>query len=416
MAIEKPTVGALGWNVAVDAAIDEVNALPFTGGNTSTTGAAVGRVSALRKVGSGYSLVDALGPTVAIDWTTKSNGQPATADTGQPIGYLARGTSLAVASGQLTDTASGSGAGYTEVDAGATVNRLGGELTWSSGTPDGTAALVVWQTSLIAADPAIPASRCHFTITRDSWGFGIWPSLGAGAQVVLATGAHQFTLAADGTKYRVEIVFDGDTAYLLLPDGQVATITDSRIASLAGSFATWENFYTASGQSKPQWTKSWASADPMAAFAGSAVARIARALQSTYRSRVVRATSGGTITTPDTAPAEVSSALRTTIVVPPSGSIHHRLSSWVFNPGGTIALWFPQIFDPTSGVAMRDPAVQIAGGALDQWTSLEYLHTGLTPGTRVEARWAHRSFGTGAAVVQDTGTGRNPTMTVTAIA
>lgn len=170
---------------------------------------------------------------------------PATSDSGDTwtkVNNGGTGAGLSVVAGQLTNTSSGVGtvAGYAEMNLGATVTRIGFDVTFSAGAVTGSADMAIWATDLAASFPTIPDSGCHFALQPNLWIFGYWQ---ANAFHQLATGNFATALTQDGvTKYRCEINIIGNTAYLLLPDGTTQHVTDAHIASIIGNFASFEIF------------------------------------------------------------------------------------------------------------------------------------------------------------------------------
>jgi hypothetical protein len=355
------------------------------------------------------------------DFSTKSNGQPTTTDSGATWRYIqtaASGSAMTVVSGLLTNTAvaSGAAAGYAEVALSGNVNRIGADFRMVGGsTTNGVLTMGIEQASIVSTYPSIPAMRCHFWITKNNWALAIWPSQGAGAEVILSQGSLAFTLL-DATTYRVEIVIDNDTAYLLLPDGSTAIVTDSRINSLAGPYAFWEVFaQSADTDAKAKIRRVWASADLSPIYADSPIPRLAQVPQ-TFTSLVKVATADAGYSAPAAyAPAEMTSVLRQVFVVPASGSVVQRLTAWAGQSASVGYYWAPQITD-YAGASLRAPLVQIFNVPnAGEWVTIEYVHTGLTPGMQCQARWEHCSGGTLGQgwVTVEGGTGRQATMTVT---
>jgi hypothetical protein len=362
-----------------------------------------------------------------VDFSVKPNGTLDVSDSGQSLRYVATSTqgALAVEGGWLTNTGTaGTSTGYSETQLSGNVSRIGAEFAFDTltGTDNGAAAtLVIWQASRVDTYPSVPAARCHLTVTRTTWTYGIWPSQGAGAQIVLATGGFATALAADGTtKHKVEVVIDGDTAYLQLPDGRTAIIVDSRIRTLAGAFACWEVYRPdASGGVRPKFSRAWASADPSPLIANSVVSRLARfETAATSRPRTVSssgstqvdatATSGATAT-------EIDTGMRLSMIVPQSGKIAVRMCAYIGMTGATTYFWQPQVIDPFSGSVLRNPSVQVASAVTNGWVNVDYEHRTLSPGSAVELRWAHWATGASiASVKRDAGTGRQAMYQATA--
>lgn len=196
-----------------------------------------------------------------VDYSTHPDGAP-TLDSGQDLVLYRNANSAAdpiVVGGRYTNAAASSSAyTYTESELSHKVRRIGGEFTFTTGTTDGGAAsLVVWKESLAPTvlDGAPPDSPCHLVITPTSWNYGVF---NGNLLSSIRMGYFAAALPVD-VLHRAEVVMDGDVATVFLPDGQVVTLKDSRIAANAGRFACWEVSQTTnSGTDKrPGFVRAW---------------------------------------------------------------------------------------------------------------------------------------------------------------
>jgi hypothetical protein len=337
---------------------------------------------------------------------------PATADSGQAIAYTQSSGSSAfqIIGGCLTNTASSAApaAGYAEAQLSGTVTRIGAEVSFDAGSGGlfGVAALLVWQASLASLYPTIPAASCHFSLSSTGWTYGIWPSQGAGGQVVLAQGGFAAPLARDGTtRHLVEIVLDRTKAYIQLPDGSTATITDPRIGSLGGTYASWEVYQSnASTDDKAKFSRVWASADVSPLFTASPFPRVERAAAAGYHTHSRMISTGTYAAT--TSVQEVSSSLRVPFVVPASGEVMSHLNGWLDMTGSTTVIWIPQI--TVGGVQIQADYILVVNSQASGWQNIFHRHVGLPVGNACELRWQHLAGADGVASVSaDAPSGRS---------
>lgn len=152
-------------------------------------------------------------------------------------------TGLEVVDSQLTHGAplTPNAAGYLEARMAAPVTRIGAIVSFHS-VNSGAIGLLSWANSLVASRGTgrprpLPNGSVHFAATNTNWIFSIWDSA-ANTTVTLLNG--RLALAADGTEYAFEVVRDGDTVTVQLPDGATQTVKDPRIAHWSGPWASWE--------------------------------------------------------------------------------------------------------------------------------------------------------------------------------
>lgn len=198
---------------------------------------------------TGDALGAAFGPrTIAVpaeiydDFSRKSGALAGTtALTGQAW-QVTGAIPLQIANGTLTDTATAGSAGYGLIQAPKSLTYMAAEFSFAAGTTDGGLGLLAFSTGTLVAGTVSPA---HVVFTPAGWLYFVVESNGAITQI--AQGNFSSRLVTDGaTLYTAEVVISAaeQTAYLRLPDGSTAVVTDSRI----NQAATWlciEDFYQA---------------------------------------------------------------------------------------------------------------------------------------------------------------------------
>jgi lysophospholipase L1-like esterase len=174
---------------------------------------------------------------------------PATAKTGQALGYVGSGSPAVMANGRLY-AANGSGvkALYARsADLGSPVHHLGARFVFKAGS-GGTSGLVcLGITTEMVTGGFTPTSidmPLHVWSTRSTWAITIWDGSNHGgpAQVILASGSYPIALDADDvTQYEIEAWINGTTITVRLPDGTIRTASNAKVASYAGNFAFFES-------------------------------------------------------------------------------------------------------------------------------------------------------------------------------
>lgn len=130
-------------------------------------------------------------------------------------------------------------ASYLETSLKEPVTRIGVTATFPAYS--GSVALVVWQSSLAKSGGRIPNAGIHLVFGANQWNFnqwhfGVWQE--DQGEAILASGT--FTSNGFNTPHTFEAIRHGDTAVVMLPDGQSHTISDPRIGAWTGTFPTWE--------------------------------------------------------------------------------------------------------------------------------------------------------------------------------
>jgi hypothetical protein len=180
----------------------------------------------------------ATGPPVVADLTrtdfSAGGGLPAGART---FDNGAVGQGMAVRDGQLQHGRPQGPAAMSslELQLPADVRKLGARFRFLAEGPDsGGLALVAWQDSLVQAlrsGSTPPASGLRLLVNP-----GAWTLIAVPDSDVLARGT--FT-SVPGTA-TIEVYRDQDRAWVVDPSGTVTTVTDPRIAELAGPWASWQ--------------------------------------------------------------------------------------------------------------------------------------------------------------------------------
>lgn len=192
-------------------------------------------------------------------WAGKPNGplSGTTLDSGQT--WQVSGTQLPrVRSGRMTLPAATTGACYAQVNLGSALWQIGAEFVFESGSTSSGGA-----TLLVANDASMDLSNlaCHLTVTVSNWVYEVRQN--SGSLVILASGAFATHLVANGqTVYRMSVSIIGSTAYVSLPDGAVAVVSDNRIASFNSGAAMWESLTAASTDNIAAFTRVWATTTP----------------------------------------------------------------------------------------------------------------------------------------------------------
>lgn len=192
-------------------------------------------------------------------WDSKSDGllNGTQADSGQT--WLATGTqAFRIRNHRITLAAGVVGAAYGQLSLGQPVWQQGAEFVFETGSTS-TGAI----TLLVADTPAMDLNNiaCHFTVNPTNWVYEV--RQGSGSLIQLASGAFATPLTADGqTVYRLSVTFLGSSAFINLPDGQVAIVTDSRIASYNQGHCMWESITNASTDKMAAINRVWATTTP----------------------------------------------------------------------------------------------------------------------------------------------------------
>lgn len=173
--------------------------------------------------------------------------------------------------------------------------RIGATFKISSDNDDGgVVTLVFWEYG-IPTPYKVPNSPFHLSVSSYSWALSVWEGGNSSTDATstsIAGKTFETQLADDwnpevagsGTVHRVEAIIIGDTATIALPDGSIATVTDSRIESIGANVACHELYRNTTDSAHSAFQTIWADTDigaPGAASQGEAARTaktIARAL------------------------------------------------------------------------------------------------------------------------------------------
>lgn len=198
--------------------------------------------------------------TLYDSFAGKGSAALTTSDSGHA--YETTGQSIpAIISNRMTTPAtSGAGTGYTQQILSGNMAQIGATFVFGSGT-GGSVVLISWADS-ITDGGAFPADTgCHFGIQPSgAWAYGIWENQ---VYEVLDSGSISALTQDDTTVYSLDITIVGDTATVVLPDASTVTVTDPRIASLAGPYVTYEPYQpNAATNAKGKFLTTWADTTP----------------------------------------------------------------------------------------------------------------------------------------------------------
>lgn len=332
---------------------------------------------------------------IRVAITGKPNGALAGFDTGQSVANFGNAP-LTVSGGYWTHTplSGPNSAGYGEVSVGGAVGRIGATFRFPSlADPNVTVTLVTpstpWATDFLSN------SACHFTVTPTTWNYSVWQN-GVG-QVPLISGTHALTANTD---YSADVYFDGSTATILLPDGGLRQVTDSRITTWMGTtgiFEVYELDGTAATPAKISAARLDAARSGWAPGDGAAL--VARALNTAVQTTPPAASRNtGTFDTVLTGTAaEIGGgALRTTVKLPPSGKLLVTLACALELSAADNVLIQPRIIYPDATVSDGDAASLQQSAGYRQVVG-QALYTGSTAGQVVTVMWMAFKVGSATA-------------------
>ena len=148
------------------------------------------------------------------------------------------------------------------------VKRLGCsfKLGDTSGGQFSAVTLVTWSEFIGVPYIQPPDTGCHLSVTDESWQYGVFED---GDIDYVASGWFETPLPTDwdpavagsGTLQRFEVVLEGDTAFLWLPDGTTAIVVDPRIESIPREVAGYELFKYEEGGGDCAFETVWSDTD-----------------------------------------------------------------------------------------------------------------------------------------------------------
>jgi hypothetical protein len=347
--------------------------------------------------------------------TFSGTGAPTTADTGQTYALTnsgGTGDGLSIIGGKLTNTATHAGlaAGYAQVTHAQNVNRVGARFTFGAYTTTNGAAVVgIWAAPLNSSYPVIPNAPCHLVITPTAWNYGVFQG---NALTNIASGQFSSPLATDGTEHRVDVVINGTTATLLLPDGSLASVTDSRIASLAGRHAFVEVYaLDANTDSKAAFTAIW-SDDGTPTAPGDVLPLLVGTRNLTAPTVVQSApVSNADVAVPTSETNVDGTALAVTFTVPAGcTAVEVTLRGALAMTAPGQVLWGYREGATTQGMAT------VVNGQVTGNVGYSHVWSGLVPGSTHTITWRHWCVQSGVATFKrEFGAGYWATMKVTPI-
>lgn len=203
------------------------------------------------------------------DWRMRPSGQALTNATRGDEGALFLVTQSAGGSESAT-TANGrlevawppssNAALYIQQPLTSRVRRIGATVGFgpTAGPTSASFCLACWTTD--QATPGVSEASCHLFVTVYGWTYQV---VAGGQFVTIASGSYAAPLPMDYSELRLEVVIEGATAYIFLPDGSTGVATDSRIASLYGYSPCWEFFRDSGTTTVPlAMYETWADNDP----------------------------------------------------------------------------------------------------------------------------------------------------------
>lgn len=159
--------------------------------------------------------------------------------------------------------------------------RIGATFKLSTDNDDGGVVTLVFWEYMMPVPYKTPNSPFHLSVSAHSWALSVWEGgvdPGTSSTPTSIAGKDFATPLADdwnpasagsGTLHQVEAVIIGDTATIALPDGSVATVTDSRIESIPANVADHELFRNTSSSCHSAFESIWSSTDPVPSGAAS---------------------------------------------------------------------------------------------------------------------------------------------------
>lgn len=284
-----------------------------------------------------------------------------------------------VLNGKMTFSPVGSGAGYASYLHNDSVKRLFGKFSFGPFTTgNGSAVLICWDNDIKETYPIIPDSACHLVITPTKWEYSI---IDNGTITVVATGLFSPNLLVD-TDYITEVILDRNNAkaYVTLPDGQMVTVSHSKI-SYESKWSCFELFKIASTDSTAMFSSVFATCD-----SDSELGNVMNKIQSAQKPSIVQyaPTVTENVIVPTVATEISLNNLICPVVVPPSGKILVELSATLLHSAASNVLWV--LTDDNAGsLATISASESIKTGN----TQVKVLLTGLSVGRTLNLKWKH---------------------------
>lgn len=344
-----------------------------------------------------------------VDFVVLDGTIPTKAAKGKPIAFRANGAPV-VASGSFLTSGAGTGtrAWYGEFEAGQRITRIGAEFkfTAGSGGKNGVVALIPWAASVVESGD-IPPTPLHFTIGRYGWTVGVLLTTNG---AITNIGAGSFATLDAGKLYSAEAVIDGDTAYLTLPDGSVATVTDPAIASVVGVFAGWEFFqFDGAVDDVVSIGRVWAGVSDQRVHGASALSAASRVAARRPVARTFTSIASSSI------PESEALVDPSAIVSVPKGTANRqvlcRLTAWLNIVAGNAVIFSP-LFKDVEGSTVSHPYIFAASpaAAYSGYVTVEFVQDVTSD---FEVLCEFRYFSTGAGDTIDVAANKPMTMSFT---
>lgn len=359
------------------------------------------------------------GAQIWDDFSQQPDGVPVATKSGTT--YLLNGThsaSVTVASGKLIAvTPQASVATYVQTPMRRPGTRVGARLAFSPYTVSGgCATLGFWADPMdnLTGTP-VRSSPCHFVIAPTLWSFSVWNE-GDGSDIEVGSGFWQTPLVADGaTEYSVDIQIDrrNSCAYVLVtgPSGVVIMnrkFSHSMIGSVPGNYAFIEHYRTAVTNTLPLFYDWWADS---AVFSGRVSAQLLASIPARPATIQYRPASSVLYTAPTGASADVDATNLALAFTPATDKAIVTFSGFVKFFGATDLYWTVRILSSTFGSEQVVNGGEKSITPSDGKRTVQFLITGLTPGSPVVIKWGHLATLANAAVLwADAGTSRGLTM------
>ena len=310
--------------------------------------------------------------------------------------------------------------------------RIGGEFVMGPNSEEhGNVTLVFWE-YLIPTPYYVPNSPLHLSFTETYWRLSVWEGGTTGSmatETMLITEFYDTPLTVDwdpdvdgsGTVYRVEALIVDDTAIITLPDGSIATVTDSRIASIPANVACHEVYRNAAGSSEAAFRSIWADTRPApvggstslsetAQLVNGAETRINAALPDWAPVVVQRApTPAADITVPGSNADMDATNIAVTLTLPEGcTAVEVEFTAYLSVTASSRVLW--SFAEGATGYDTQSVIV----GAYTGNVTYRGKRTGMTPGQAYTLKMKHfYTGGSGATLKLDSPNGYKATMKVT---
>ena len=196
--------------------------------------------------GAVETVFDSLSPASGLElhdaWAGEPDGIPTRALTGQEWmrATAGKGEPMEISGGTLTAPTPEKGAAYLETELDGPVKRIGCRWAFSEAAGnEGGMALIAWATP-IETGGEVPDTALHLVIFPNSWGLGYFHG-GSGTLTSMASGFFAERLTCDGvTQLEIEVLTQGDTHLLHLPDGSYHLVKHPMIEAIQGTWANLE--------------------------------------------------------------------------------------------------------------------------------------------------------------------------------